>query len=37
MTVERDRTGYYTTVVPVGRPLDNTQAYCSIGGCCHCL
>ena len=25
--VERDRTGYYTTVVPVGRPLDNTQAY----------
>ena len=25
--VARDRTGYFTTVVPVGRALDNTQAY----------
>jgi amino acid adenylation domain-containing protein len=25
--VERDRTESYTTIVPVGRPLDNTQAY----------
>src|SRR5262249_2450166 len=25
--VEQDRTAYYTTVVPAGRPLDNTQAY----------